>query len=180
MTCINAVERYDPLKNSWSKLTPMLRNRASASAAVLNDQIYVMGGTDGDMTLDSVERFDPFEGCWSLCPTMSTAREASGCTVFLGCLYVAGGRDELGLSLRTVEKYDPDMVRWSPVRAMNNKRFQVSLVLLNGLLLAIGGFDGVSDLKTTEAYDHETNSWRHFGSMKSKHPGGHVALIKAV
>lgn len=72
-----------------------------------------------------VERFDPFEGCWSLCPTMSTAREASGCAVFLGCLYVAGGRDELGLSLSTVEKYNPDTLCWSPVRAMNNKRFQV-------------------------------------------------------
>lgn len=45
--------RYDPLKNSWSKLTPMLRNRASASATVLNGQIYVVGGTDGDMPLDS-------------------------------------------------------------------------------------------------------------------------------
>ncbi|XP_050948458.1 kelch-like protein diablo isoform X2 [Labeo rohita] len=144
ITCINTVERYDPLKNSWSKLTPMLRNRASASAAVLNGQIYVVGGTDGDMPLDS------------------------------------GGRDELGLSLSTVEKYDPDTFRWSPVRAMNNKRFQVSLVQFDGFLLAIGGSDGVSDLKTMEAYDHETNSWRHFGSMKFKHPGGHVALVKAV
>lgn len=33
-------------------------------------------------------------------------------------------------------------------------------MLFNGFLLAIGGFDGVSDLKTMEAYDHETNSWR--------------------
>jgi len=31
----------------------MLRNRAAASAAVLNGQIYVVGGTDGDMALDS-------------------------------------------------------------------------------------------------------------------------------
>lgn len=75
-----------------------------------------------------VELFDPFEGSWCLCPTMSTPREASGCAVFLGCLYVAGGRDELGLSLSTVEKYDPDTLRWSPVRAMNNKRFQVRVV----------------------------------------------------
>ncbi|TRY94991.1 hypothetical protein DNTS_004663 [Danionella cerebrum] len=179
MTCVNTVERYDPLKNSWSRFTPMLRSRASASAAVLNGQIYVVGGTDGYMPLDSVERFDPFEASWSLCPTMSTPRESSGCVVFLGCLYVAGGRDELCLSLSTVEKYDPDTFHWSPVKPMNNKRFQVSLVLFNGFPLAIGGFDGVSVLKSMEAYDYETNSWRHFGSMKSKHPGGHVALVKA-
>jgi len=33
-------------------------------------------------------------------------------------------------------------------------------VLFNGFLLAIGGYDGVSDLKTMEAYNHEKNSWR--------------------
>lgn len=33
-------------------------------------------------------------------------------------------------------------------------------MVFNGLLLAIGGSDGVSDLKSMEAYEHETNSWR--------------------
>ncbi|KAL6470734.1 hypothetical protein MHYP_G00218530 [Metynnis hypsauchen] len=178
-TCTNAVERYDPVRNSWCKLAPMLRRRAGAAAAVLEGLIYVVGGTDGDTPLDTVERFSPLDGGWSLCPPMLSVREGGGCCVYSGCLYVAGGRDELGLALSTVEKYDPHTGCWSPARAMRNKRYQVSLIVYNGLLLAIGGSDGVSDLKTVEAYDQEANSWRHFGSMKSKHPGGHVAVVKA-
>lgn len=37
---------------------------------------------------------------------------------------------------------------------------QVSLAVFNGVLLAIGGHDGDSDLKSIDIYDHETNSWR--------------------
>ncbi|KAL7844877.1 hypothetical protein SRHO_G00234160 [Serrasalmus rhombeus] len=170
-TCTNAVERYDPVRNSWCKLAPMLRRRAGAAAAVLEGLIYVVGGTDGDAPLDTVERFSPVDGGWSLCPPMLSVREGGGCCVYSGCLYVAGGRDELGLALSTVEKYDPHTGCWSPE--------EPEIPVFNGLLLAIGGSDGVSDLKTTEAYDHEANSWRHFGSMKSKHPGGHVAVVKA-
>ncbi len=32
----------------------------------------------------------------------------------------------------------------------------------------------------TFSFSHSFSFCRHFGSMKSKHPGGHVALIKAV
>lgn len=37
---------------------------------------------------------------------------------------------------------------------------QMSLVVFNGALLAVGGSDGVTTLKTIEAYCHETNTWR--------------------
>lgn len=37
---------------------------------------------------------------------------------------------------------------------------QVSLVVFNGALLAVGGYDGVTNLKTVEVYNHETNTWR--------------------
>ncbi|XP_048115121.1 kelch-like protein diablo isoform X1 [Alosa alosa] len=176
---LNSVERYDSSRNAWSKLAPLQHKRAGATAVVMNGQLYVIGGTDGNTILDSVERFDPAEGCWALCPPLRTPREGAGSTVFLGRIYVAGGRDDLGLPLKTAEKYDSESFRWTPVKPMNNKRYQVSLLVFNDLLLAVGGSDGVSNHKTMEAYEHENNCWRHFGSMKSKHPGGHVAVLKA-
>ena len=45
--------RYDPKRNAWTKLPPMSRRRAGAAAAVLGGCLYVVGGTDGQMPLDS-------------------------------------------------------------------------------------------------------------------------------
>ncbi|XP_062418314.1 kelch-like protein diablo [Pungitius pungitius] len=131
-----------------------------------------MGGSDGEVALDSVERYSPVDGAWSMCAHMLSAREDAGCAAYLGRIYVAGGRDELNLKLCRAERLDPDTQRWTPVRRMRSKRDDTSLVVFNGALMAVGGSDGVTSLKTVEAYCHETNEWRHFGSMKSKHPGG--------
>ncbi|KAL3975448.1 YLP motif-containing protein 1 [Sarotherodon galilaeus] len=88
---------------------------------------------------------------------MLSPRESAGCAVYLGHLYMAGGKDELKLELHAAAK--------------------ISLLVFNGALLAVGGSDGFTHLKTTEVYSHENNTWRHFGSIKSKHPGGRVAAL---
>ncbi|XP_047447188.1 kelch-like protein 20 isoform X2 [Mugil cephalus] len=177
IAAMNTVERYDPKMNTWSKQPPMLTRRSRAVAAVLQGHLYVMGGNDGDMALNSVERYSPVDGTWSVCAHMLSPRENAGCAVYLGHIYVAGGRDELSLELCAAERFDPETMRWTPVKRMRSKRDDASLVVFNGALLAVGGFDGITNLKTVELYSHETNTWRHFGSMKNKHPGGRVAVL---
>ncbi|XP_035643371.1 kelch-like protein 20 isoform X1 [Oncorhynchus keta] len=177
MVCTNTVERYNPKMNSWTKQAPMLSRRCGAAAAVMEGQLYVIGGSDGDVPMNTVERFNPLDGIWYVCPPMLTARENAGCCVYLGRLFVTGGRDDLNLELSAAEKFDPGALRWTPVKHMRCKRNNVSLIVFNGSLLAVGGSDGVTNLKTIEVYNHESNTWRHFGSMKTKHPGGHVAML---
>ncbi|KAJ0019892.1 hypothetical protein NQD34_007461 [Periophthalmus magnuspinnatus] len=177
ITAINTVERYDPKMNSWSKQIAMSTRRSRAVAAVLNGKLYVMGGNDGDMALNSVECYNPQDGTWSICAHMLSPREGAGCAVYLGRIYVAGGKDELHLNLCSVERFDPETSRWTPVKRMRSKRNNVSLVVFNGALLAVGGSDDLTDLKTMEIYCHESNTWRHYGSMKRKHPGGRVAVL---
>ncbi|TNN50705.1 Kelch-like protein 20 [Liparis tanakae] len=178
IAAINTVERYDPHVNTWSKQAAMLSRRSGAVAAVLGGHLYVVGGNDGEGALNSVERYSPVDGTWSLCAHMLSPRENGGCAVYLGHIYVAGGRDELGLKLCGAERLDPGAMRWTPVKRMRSKRDDMSLVVFNGALMAVGGSDGVTSLKTLEVYCHETNSWRHFGSMRSKHPGGRVAVLR--
>ncbi|XP_044053723.1 kelch-like protein 20 isoform X1 [Siniperca chuatsi] len=177
IAAINTVDRYDPKMNAWSKQAPMLTRRTRAVAAVLEGHLYVIGGNDGDMALSSVERYNPVDGTWSICAHMLSPRENTGCAVYLGHIYVAGGKDELNLELCAAERFNPDSMRWTPVKRMRSKRDNVSLVVFNGALLAVGGSDGVTNLKTIEVYCHETNAWKHFGSMKSKHPGGRAAVL---
>lgn len=53
------VERYDPIKGSWTAVTPMLTKRCRLGVATLNDKLYVCGGYDGATFLQSVEMYDP-------------------------------------------------------------------------------------------------------------------------
>lgn len=48
--------RYDPHVNTWSKQAAMLSRRSGAVAAVLGGHLYVVGGNDGELALNSGER----------------------------------------------------------------------------------------------------------------------------
>lgn len=64
---VATVERYNPRTNVWTEVSSMSLPRAAAAAAVLNQYIYVVGGTtkcnSGDTA--SVERFDQETGKWA-------------------------------------------------------------------------------------------------------------------
>lgn len=55
---------------------------------------------------------------------------------------------------------------------------QVGLAVVNGQLMAIGGFDGTTYLKTIELYDPEQNCWRLCGSMNYRRLGGGVGVVR--
>ncbi|KAJ7993641.1 hypothetical protein DPEC_G00256760 [Dallia pectoralis] len=168
---------YDPKMNSWTKQPPMPSRRCGAVAAVLAGRLYVIGGSDGVTAKNTVERYNSLDGTWEMCPAMLTPRENAGGCVYMGRLFVAGGRDDLNLELSTVEKFDPDTQRWSPVKRMRSKRNEMSLIVFNGSLLAVGGCDGITHQKTIEVYSYESNTWSHFGSTKTKHPGGRAVTL---
>ena len=57
---------------------------------------------------------------------------------------------------------------------------QVGLAVVNGQLMAIGGFDGTTYLKTVEIYDAESNSWKLYGGMNYRRLGGGVGVVRLV
>lgn len=56
--------------------------------------------------------------------------------------------------------------------------WQVGLAVVNGQLMAIGGFDGTTYLKTVEVYDPEQNCWKIYGGMNYRRLGGGVGVVK--
>ncbi|XP_021935271.1 kelch-like protein 10 [Zootermopsis nevadensis] len=88
-------ERYDRKTNEWSWIAPMNSQRWNASAAVLNDKIYVAGGcATWWAILDSVEMYDPVTNQWTLVAKLRSARQGHCCVVFHGSLYVLGKNSE--------------------------------------------------------------------------------------
>ncbi|KAI1242508.1 hypothetical protein IHE44_0000037 [Lamprotornis superbus] len=90
------------------------------------------------------------------------------CTSIAGLIYAVGGLNSAGDSLNVVEVFDPIANRWEKCQPMATARSRVGVAVLNGLLYAIGGYDGQLRLSTVEVYNPDTDSWSKVESMNSK------------
>nr|XP_014340896.1 PREDICTED: kelch-like protein 18 [Latimeria chalumnae] len=90
------------------------------------------------------------------------------CTSIAGLIYAVGGLNSAGDSLNVVEVFDPIANRWETCQPMTTARSRVGVAVVNGLLYAIGGYDGQSRLSTVEVYNPEIDSWTKVASMNSK------------
>ncbi|XP_033838945.1 kelch-like protein 18 [Periophthalmus magnuspinnatus] len=87
------------------------------------------------------------------------------CSSLSGLLYAVGGLSSTGDSLNLVEVFDPVANFWEPCQPMRTARSRVGVAVVNGLLYAIGGYDGQSRLSTVEVYNPETDTWTRVSSM---------------
>ncbi|KAK4826628.1 hypothetical protein QYF61_010556 [Mycteria americana] len=90
------------------------------------------------------------------------------CTSIAGLIYAVGGLNSAGDSLNVVEVFDPIANRWEKCQPMTTARSRVGVAVVNGLLYAIGGYDGQLRLSTVEVYNPEMDSWSRVESMNSK------------
>eukprot|EP00457_Paulinella_chromatophora_P006428 gb/GEZN01006446.1/.p1 GENE.gb/GEZN01006446.1/~~gb/GEZN01006446.1/.p1 ORF type:complete len:501 (+),score=72.17 gb/GEZN01006446.1/:25-1527(+) len=110
----DTVERFDPAKKEWELMPPTTCTRNGCGVAVLNEQIYVVGG----MNKSKVERFDPKSGSWTLVAPMVCKRNLCAAVVMDGWLYAIGGQDSDRVALSTVERYDYKTDTWKLVTPM--------------------------------------------------------------
>lgn len=61
--------------------------------------------------------------------------------------------------------------------ALNSRRSGVGLAVVNGVLIAVGGFDGTTYLKSIEVYDSQSNQWRLQTGMNYRRLGGGVGVV---
>jgi len=82
---ISSVEMFDPnnaSQSEWRIVTAMSKRRCGVGVAVLNQQIYAIGGHDGQSYLNSVERYDPASNQWHMdVQSTSSCRTSVGVAV---------------------------------------------------------------------------------------------------
>jgi len=88
-----------------------------------------------------------------------------------GKLYAVGGfnRDDGGVRLSSVERYDPATNAWEEVAPMGSGRQSPAVAVLDGKLYVVGGWgNGFHDcLSSVERYDPSTNAWEVVQPMAS-------------
>ncbi len=146
----------------WTTRSPMPTARFGLGGTRGHDGIiYAIGGYDGTFTAQAtVEAYSPGTDTWSTVSPMPTPRTALAvATGSDGRIYAIGGKDGNGNVLSTVEVYTPSTDTWAEAAPMPTPRDALAAVVANGLIYAIGGFNGTIPLDTVEAYNPQTNTW---------------------
>jgi N-acetylneuraminic acid mutarotase len=159
-TDINEV--YDPATDTWSAKTSMPTGVQGYASVVFDHKIYVMGGSrqpnsvGNTVIVDTNQVYDTQTDTWNQAAKLTNATSYSAAAVTEGFLaplriYLIGGFANGEFSGRTAV-YDPQTNAWSSADSMPTPRAYLSLVEINDVLYAIGGFDGKSWLGTIEQF----------------------------
>mmetsp|Transcript_25430 Transcript_25430/g.38081 ORF Transcript_25430/g.38081 Transcript_25430/m.38081 type:complete len:174 (-) Transcript_25430:46-567(-) len=123
----------------------MHTKRYNCAAAVLDGQLYVVGGYEGNRRLSSAEVYNPATKCWSLITNMNHKRSNCAAVSLCGKVIVVGGYDGEGKFLAACEAYNPTTRQWSSIPSMQTKRSGCAAVGVDGTLYVMGGQDARED-----------------------------------
>jgi len=172
----NRVFVYDPQSNFWSDVAPMrFLHGGTPAVGVINDRIYVAGGTGGGMVGNEVEVYDPVANTWTTLAPMNVPRNHTAGGVIDGKFYVVGGRGSAD-SATALEVYDPQTNIWSMLAPMPTGRSGVGAGVVNGELYVFGG-ELPRLFGEVEVYNPRTNTWQQLPPMQTPRHGIFAAVI---
>jgi subtilisin family serine protease/N-acetylneuraminic acid mutarotase len=153
---------YDPATDGWSTGANAPAARAAAGEAVLDGQLYLVGGCTTNACApyaDGVFRYDPASDSWETLASYPVPTAWQSCGAVGGQVVCAGGLAN-GNPTTDAFAYDPASNTWTPVADMPVNLWGAANHAANGMLLISGGLTGPSTI-TNEgyAYDPATDSW---------------------
>lgn len=160
-----SIEKFDTFMREWIKVPDMTVNRLVPGVALLNGNIYVVGGEEGSEILKTCERFDPNQNQWTQVADMLVSRCEFGLCALDGYLYAMGGWVNTDIS-GSIERYDPKLDRWEFVGNLPEPRFSMGLVSYEGLIYMVGGCSmNKRNLQDLMSYNPVTGEWKKLPSM---------------
>ena len=174
------VEIYVPQADDWKRGTDKPTPVANVSAVVLDDMIFVPGGSTSDgQVSDILEVDDPGDGdlgAWSARAPLPKGVSAYALAAHGGALYLFGGWDGSSYIEQTL-KYDPGTDAWSTVAPMRAPRAIAGAGTIGDRIYVVGGYDGQDELDTCEVYDPTRDRWSQCPPLNAPRGGIGVAVI---
>jgi WD40 repeat protein len=161
----DTAEIYNPILNEWRTVASMHDARALGMPIRMpNGRVLEIGGWNGSRALNTAEAYDPALDTWISTGTMTSARVYHTATLLPnGNVLASGGYNGTAL-LSSAEIYNFATNTWSAVNSMSSIRADADAIYLtsgpnSGKVLVIGGWNGTTDLNTTEFFNPANNTW---------------------
>lgn len=108
---MNTVETYDANSNKWTLIAPMQNRRSGLSCIAYHNYLYVLGGFNGQIRMNSGEKFDPVTNRWFPVTGMYIPRSNFAIEVLDDMIFVAGGYNGQ-TTIARVEYYNDNTDKW--------------------------------------------------------------------
>ena len=148
--------------NTWTSGAPLPTAVITAAAAVLKNEIYVVGGenTHGKIVAD-VQIYNPATNTWSTGVSYPTVIAAASSAVVNNVLYVFGGTSNLKTPSNAVRAYKPTTKTWTAMAHMPTARWSTAAVVEKNIIYVVGGTINADPTftATVDSYNPATNTW---------------------
>lgn len=148
----NVIE-YNPVDGTFCKKKPIPEHKANHSAVVLDNKIYVIGGS----STNSLYVYDPEKDTWTGKPNMPSASFYHSAVVFNSKIYVSGGSP----SSTFLMVYDPQTNTWAKESDTPYPIYLNSSVVFNNKIYIFGGLTPSKNVISKACvYDPIKKTWK--------------------
>jgi DNA-binding CsgD family transcriptional regulator/N-acetylneuraminic acid mutarotase len=152
-----SVHQYIPDTDSWISSAPLPTPLCAYALAVYEDEVYILGGWNGDMYTASAFTYNPDSDSWRMIASPSVNRGFGGAAVLADRIYYVGGYDGRR-ELDICEVYDPAVDEWDVCPSMLQPRGGIGVTSTAGRIYVTGGgWD--SFLGFNERFSLESGQW---------------------
>ncbi|XP_035499491.1 kelch-like protein 10 isoform X2 [Scophthalmus maximus] len=129
--CLQSAECYNPETNQWTMIAPMISRRSGLGVVAFQDQIYAVGGFNGEEN-HSAESYDPWTDSWQeVCPMLSP-RTDFGLEVIEDRIIAVGGFTGF-YNINEAEAYCSATDSWTQCPGMTFSRSGLSSCVVYGI-----------------------------------------------
>jgi len=178
-----SLEALDLLTHEWYHIPPMKRARSKATAVVIGNNVYIVGGKDDwGLALSSVEVFNWKTNTWSEIPRMHQERYSASVVVVQDSIVVTGGHENEFSSLKSTEVYDTKSQQWRLAADMPTARGSCGVVVLRDRYVVVAGgsvhhllYDSI--LRSVQVLDIVGNVWHHLPGLTTERSGLGLSVV---
>jgi serine/threonine protein kinase/N-acetylneuraminic acid mutarotase len=156
----------------WRSLPDAPTARLMMAWAVLNNKIWIIGGLQNGVPLQTVESYDPKTGAWETGPPLPIPLHHAAAATFRGEVVVLGGATE-NLADGSNRVFALRGGNWVELPNLSHPRAAPAAAVVGDKLVAVGGQNAKQLVPQTEVFDG--SSWKDAADLPT--PREHLAAV---